>query len=133
MKHVLAIAALVVSSACIDTIVINPPSEVEPTATLDTVQIPADFRFETTRPVKLVIRATANTLGDAGAGLVTVLNEEGATLFRGPVQAGEPLSIDFPLASYQKSVTVSLKTAGAAEEVQQNVEIATDGSANIRL
>jgi len=96
----------------------------EPTSLRD-VEIPADFTFATSRAVALTVAASQETLGAPSAAL-EVQRADGRVLYRGPLSAQTPLTLNLAVPS--KDDTVKLKLSANGQEHLADVAISAEGA-----
>ena len=93
--------------------------------------IPADFTFQSTRSVALVVSADDRLFGDVADAQLVVSKASGAAVFRGAIRKGESAQVRVlaPLAEQQLKVTVS----GRGGESSSVVAVGDNGKVEGRV
>lgn len=101
----------------------------QPTS-LREVEIPADFTFATSRPTALTVSADPAILTN-GAAALEIRRPDGAVLYRGPLQAGQPLDLSLSVPTKDEHLELVL-TAEGREMVAQVAVADGQGSHQFR-
>jgi len=120
--HALAGAALISVVGCAQQG--GEPNNPEQPTSLRDVEIPEDFTFATSRGVALTVEANQDTLG-AASGALEIARTDGRVLYRGPLSAGTPLTLN--LAVPTKDDALKLKLSANGQEHNAEVAINADG------
>jgi hypothetical protein len=101
-----------------DSPLVQPAEEAPVGASLENTAVPADFTYQTTRNVTLTLSAE-DALFDANrvAG-IEITNQKKAIVFQGPMRMGEPLVLNLPLPTKDKSVRVAFRTLDKQRTVE---------------